>query len=79
MDLQEMLIECGRICKVSGCNQHRLPEPCTSYGSCRLPIWSEEDDDCFICGSPVIKLLDYCYYHEKFGHNGGNSDGNHSE
>jgi hypothetical protein len=74
MNLTELLILGGRLCKEPGCSQHRKPEPCTSYGSCRLPVWSDEDDDCFTCGSPVIKLLDRCYFHEKFGSNGGNGN-----
>jgi hypothetical protein len=70
MDLHELLMRVGRICRCPGCNQHRKAEPCTSYGTCRLPVWSEDGEDCFYCGSPVIKLADFCYYHEKFGNNG---------
>jgi hypothetical protein len=41
--------------------------PCTSYGSCRIPICPQDgDEDCFVVCPPVLKYKDYCYYHDKF-------------
>jgi len=74
MNTMATLISGGKLCKKPGCSQHRKPAPCISYGSCRLPVWSDEEADCFVCGAPVMKLLDHCYFHEKFGGNGGDND-----
>ncbi len=71
MGLYESLLKAGRLCKEPDCNQHRKAEPCCSYGTCRLTIQTgERGVEGFYYGPPVMKLLDYCWYHEKFGHNG---------
>ncbi len=74
MGLQEILARSGKLCKIQGCWQHRRVRPCESYGTCRLPIFSEKGEDCFICGAVALKLEEFCYYHTKFGANGNGND-----
>jgi hypothetical protein len=75
-DLHRLLLKSGKLCKCPDCNQLAKVVPSKSYGTCRVKIWSDEDEDCFIVSCVCYKRLDYCYYHEKFGHNGNGNNGN---
>lgn len=66
--MEDVLLRNNILCTIPGCNQHRKVAPCLSYPSCRLPTWSDDPDhQPFICGRPVMKRLDFCWFHEKFG------------
>ncbi len=79
--LYERLKKSGKLCKFTDCTQLAKIAPCKSYGACRVPIWSDEEEGCFSVLYAGMKQLDFCYYHEKFGRNGngGNGNGDHGQ